>query len=112
MAVTNRVFVAPKYIENVQTTQYTAPGLGRAVIDKFTVTNIGAVNASVAVNILPSVGSPGSNNLIVKDRVIAPNETYTFPMVVGHTLETQARISAIASVASALVLYVSGREIT
>jgi len=59
-----------------------------------------------------TVGGVGLSNLIVKDRVIAPGETYTFPMMVGHTLNPEARISAIASLASTLVIYVSGREIT
>lgn len=112
MAVSTKTFVPAKYVENVQTTQYTAPPLGRAIIDKFTVTNVDTVNRSISVNIVPSAGAAGTSNLVVKDRVLAPMESYTFPMVVGHTLEAGAFISTLANAASALVLYVSGREIT
>ena len=42
----------------------------------------------------------------------APNETYTFPEIVGQVLANGGFISTIASAANALTIRASGREIT
>jgi len=44
-------------------------------------------------------------------RVIAPNETYTFPELVGHVLESGSTISTLASAAASISIRASGREI-
>jgi hypothetical protein len=50
--------------------------------------------------------------LIVDARSIAPDETYTFPELVGQALEQSGFISTIASAATSLTIRASGREIT
>jgi P pilus assembly chaperone PapD len=111
MTITVKVLVPPKQLENSQTTQYTATNC-RAIIDKFTVTNTSASNITVSVNLVTSGGTAGASNLIVDDRSIVPNETYTFPELVGQALESGSFISTIASAATSLTMRVSGREIT
>jgi vancomycin resistance protein YoaR len=111
MAVSPKVLISSKYAENAQTTQYTATNC-RTIIDKFTATNISVLNATLSVNIVPASGSAGSTNRIIDSRSISPGETYSFPGLVGHSLEPSGFISTIASAASALVIRSSGREIT
>lgn len=111
MTVTVKTLVSAKQAENVQTTQYTAINC-KAVIDKFTATNTSAANVTLSVNLVASGGVAGVSNLIVDARSIAPNETYTFPELVGQSLEPDGFISTVASAASALTIRASGREIT
>lgn len=98
-------------MENVQTTQYTAPN-AKTIIDKFTVTNTSAANVDLSVNLVPPSGLPTSSNLVISERTIAAGETYACTELVGQVLESGGMISTIAGAASALTVYASGREIT
>lgn len=111
MSVLVKTLIASKQAENVQTTQYTAVNC-KAIIDKFTATNTSAGNVTISVNLVTSGGSAGVTNLIVDSRSIAPDETYTFPELVGQVLESGGFISTIASAATSLTIRASGREIT
>jgi hypothetical protein len=111
MTVTVRVLIPAKQAENSQTVQYTASNC-RAIIDKFTATNTSASNVTISVNLITSSGSAGASNLIVDNRSIVPDETYTFPELVGQALESGGVISTIASAATSLTIRASGREIT
>ena len=108
--VTAKNLVGSKFIENAQTTQYTASSI-KALIDKCTVTNVSGSAATFSINLVTS-GSAGTSNLIIKDQSVAAGQVYTCPEVVGHILESGGLISAISNTASALVLRVSGREVT
>lgn len=110
MAVTVKALIPAKQAENTQTTQYTATNC-RAIIDKFTATNTSGSNVTISVNIVISGGSTGNSNLIVDTRSIAPDETYTFPELVGQVLDSGNFISTIASAATSLTIRASGREI-
>jgi P pilus assembly chaperone PapD len=111
MAVQVKVLIPPKQAEDTQETQYTAIN-AKAIIDKFTVTNTTANNVTISVNLVTAGGLPGSSNLIIDSRAIAPDETYTCPELVGQVLEPSSFISTIASAATALTIRASGREIT
>ena len=63
------------------------------------------------MNLIASGGTAGASNLIVDTRAIAPNETYTFPELVGQVLDPGGIISTIASAATSLTIRASGREI-
>ena len=111
MAVIVKPLIPAKQAENAQTTQYTATNC-KTIIDKFTATNTSAGNVTISVNLVTSGGSAGVANLIVDSRAIAPDETYTFPELVGQVLELGGFISTIASAATSLTIRASGREIT
>jgi hypothetical protein len=111
MAVTIKTLIPAKQAENIQTAQYTATN-ARAIIDKFTATNTTAGNVTISVNLVASGGAAGAANLIVDTRSIAPDETYTFPELVGQVLEAGSFISTIASAVASLTIRASGREIT
>lgn len=111
MTVSIKVLFAAKQAENTQTTQYTAVNC-KALIDKFTATNTSAGNVTIGVNLVPSGNVANLSNLIVNSRSIAPNETYTFPELVGQALEAGGFISTIASEPTSLTIRASGRENT
>ena len=111
MTVTVKQLIAPKQAENAQTTQYTATNC-KAIIDKFTVTNTSASTETISVNLVISGGSASNSNLIVKTKAIAAGQTYTFPELVGQSLESGGFISTLASDATSLTNIASGREIT
>jgi hypothetical protein len=111
LSVTVKVLVPPLQLQATQTTQYTATSI-RAIIDKATVTNTDTVSRTFSVNLVTSGGSAGSANLVIDNRTVQPDETYTCPELVGHALEPGGFISTIASAASALTFRVSGREIS
>ena len=111
MTVTVKVLISAKQAENSQTTQYTAINC-KTIIDKFTATNTTAGNVTFNVNLVISGGTAATSNLIVDTRSLAPDETYTFPELVGHVLEPSGFISTLASAATSLTIRASGREIT
>jgi hypothetical protein len=110
MTVTVKVLIPAKQAEGTQTTQYTATNC-KTIIDKFTATNTTAGNVTISVNLVTS-GAALVTNLIVDTRSLAPDETYTFPELVGQVLEPSGFISTIASAATSLTIRASGREIT
>lgn len=111
MAIVLKELVPTKQLENVQTTQYTATNV-IASIDKATVTNISGGIIVVDVNLVESGGSAGISNLVVQSKAVQPNETYTFPELVGHVLSNGSFISTNCDTATASVFRVSGREIS
>ena len=111
MTVLVKALIPAKQAEDAQTTQYTATNC-KAIIDKFTATNTSAGNVTISVNLVTNGGSADVTNLIVDSRAIAPDETYTFPELVGQVLEPGGSISTIASAATSLTIRASGREIT
>ena len=58
-----------------------------------------------------SGGSAGSSNVITYSKSIAAGDVYTFPELIGHTLQPGDIISTIAGTASALTIRASGREV-
>jgi hypothetical protein len=111
MTVTVKVLIPAKQAENAQTTQYTATNC-KTIIDKFTATNTTAGNVAISINLVTSGGSAGVTNLIVDARSLAPDETYTFPELVGQALEPSGFISTLAGAATSLTIRANGREIT
>ena len=111
MAVTVKVLIPAKIAESSQTTQYTASGL-KAIIDKFTATNYSASAATISVNLVTSGDTAGNQNLIVKTKTLQAGETYTFPEIVGASLDAGGFISTIAGTATAINIRASGREVS
>ena len=83
-----------------------------AIIDKFTATNYSASAASISVNLVTAATSAGTQNVVVRTKTLQPNETYTFPEVVGHALAPNGFISTLASAPLSINIRASGREIT
>lgn len=95
-----------------ETGQYTTPAGTRTIIDKFTGTNTSAAPANITIKLIASGGAAGASNTIVASKTLQPNETYTFPEIVGHVLAPGDSISTLASVANAITIRSSGREVS
>lgn len=111
MAVITKALLDSKYLENTQTTQYTATNC-RALITKATITNNDTVNRTVSVNLVQPSGSASNANRVINTKTIVPGESYLCPELSGQVIESGGFISTVASAASALSIRVSGQEIT
>lgn len=111
MPINAKTLVESKAVEQVQTTQYTAPTTA-TIIDKITAINYSAAVQTISVNLVPAGQGAGDSNLIVKAKTLQPSETYTFPEIAGHILSTGDSISTLGSLAASMNFRVSGREIS
>ena len=110
MPITPIEMIPAKEAETSQTTQYTANTLTAQII-LFTATNTSGSAATLSVNLVPPGGTLGDSNQIVDERSISPGETYTFPELAGHVIQSSGFISTIAS-AAGITIRASGVEIT
>ena len=109
MTSTPTVLLQTKYLEDAETTQYTAPANVRAVrVDDFTVMNRAVGTTDLVVRVVPSGGTPGAEHeLIVK--TLGIGELYEAPPILlgpGDFIRTNP------SAASALVARMAGRVFT
>jgi hypothetical protein len=111
MTVTAKPLIVSKYAANAETTEYTAPAGTRTILDKFTAYNGSAGAVLLTVKLVPSGGTAGASN-VTAVKSIAAGETYTYPEIVGHSLEAGGFVSVLAASASAIVIRASGREVT
>lgn len=111
MAIILRTIIPRKLLETAITTQYTAVNC-KAVIDKFTVTNTSLNNVVFDCYLVLLAATAGAANRVIATKQIAPLETYTFPELVGQSLEAGGFIATSCGTASTLVISASGREIT
>ena len=109
MTTTSKPLVTAAYASNAQTTVYTAGTGVRTIIDKCTGYNGTGGAVALTINLVASGGSAAATNVCVS-KSIAAGETYTFPEIVGHVLESGGLISVIAAAATSIVLRISGRE--
>jgi len=111
MPVLVKALIETKYVENAQFTQYTAVA-SRVIVDAMTLTNNSGADATVSVHIVPNGNAAGAVNRVVNQRTLAAGESYTCPEIRGHVLEPGDFISTLATVASAVTIRATGREIT
>ncbi|MDV7446171.1 hypothetical protein R4514_05300 [Acinetobacter baumannii] len=109
-SVKPKPFVPAKFLENAQTTQFSVDN-STVQIDKCTITNTSSSAVTFSLHLVSS-GSAGTSNQIIKDQSVASGSVYLCNEIVGHILGPGSSFSAIASAANALVICVSGREIT
>lgn len=107
---TPTAIVEHKFIEGVETTQFTASS--KTIVDAASVTNTSASATTLDMSIVPNGGSAGNENRSIEARNIRSDETYLCPELIGQTLEPGDFISALAGAASALNIRISGRVIT
>lgn len=110
MSVKTQPLATSAFAPNAETTLYTSDTGTATIIDKFTGYNGDTSARSLTVKLVPTGGTAGSSHVCVV-KTLAPGETYTFPEIVGHTLEAGGFISHQASAANAIVVRVSGRTV-
>lgn len=112
MTVTAKCLLEAKYASDSATTEYTAPLNTKAIIDKFTATNVDSGAVTITVYIVPSGGTATDSNMIIKAYSISAGATQDFSSLQNQILNTGDFISILASVASKMVIRISGREVT
>lgn len=111
MAVTLKVLIPSKISEDSNTTQYTSSA-GQTIIDKFTATNFGATAETISVALITVATAWDNANIIVRSKTLQPDETYTFPEIVGAVLGLGDYIDTEASDANSINIRSSGRIVT
>lgn len=111
MGTTSKNIIPAKFIENAQTTQYTATNV-RTRFDNVTVTNVTGTAATFSINLVPLAGSVASSNLIISTKTVQPGEVYRCPELVNKVINVGGLISAIAGTASALVIDAAATEMS
>lgn len=108
-------FVANKYIEDVDTSQYTLPatelGNSTGVIDLAKALNTSSSHVTVDFYIVTSSGSPSGENQAIKTKTVPPNESVFLSEIMSVYLGEGDAIYAKASTASAVNLHIYGRVI-
>lgn len=103
--------IPAKIVATTQEKQYTSMD-AKTIIDKLSVTNVDPNDADISIWLVEVGDSPINGNLIVDSRVLAPDETYNFPEIVGQVLENGGMIYTQASAANALTISSAGRQIS
>jgi hypothetical protein len=116
MTVNVLVMVPSKTLDAPQAPQYTvnAPQATTvvAILDKVTLTNISTAAVEFSCNLVPATDEPDDGNLIIDQQRIEPGEVYECPELIGHAMSLGESLSTLVSASGALVLRVTGREIT
>lgn len=106
MSVLTSCLFETAFVPNAETTVYTG---GRTIIDKMT--SYGVLAGDVTIKLVQSGGTAGTAHTLAK-KTFNVGESYTWPEIVGHTLEPGDFISVLASVASAATLRIGGRKVS
>ncbi len=109
MTITATPLIGAQHAPNAQTTLYTSAVGVRTIIDKFT--GHATLAGTLTVNLVTSAGAAAATNVIAA-KTFTLGEEYTFPEVVGHILAPGDFISVISTVAAAIVVRSSGRQVT
>ena len=108
MSVTTSCLYESAAVPNAETAAYTSTSV-RTLLDKFT--SYGVAAADVTIKLVQSGGTAGSTHIMAK-KTFAVGESYTWPELVGHTLEPGDFISILCSAATSVNLRISGRKVT
>lgn len=100
---TEKQAIASKFVEAVQTTQYTVPTSKVNKVTNCKASNNGVVTAMLSVHIVPSGGSPSLANRVLYD-AIRPNESRNCHELVGEIMYAGGFISATCTSASTITL--------
>lgn len=113
MTVKVRCLLQAKYVEDTLTAQTLLNSAGtRALVDKVTVTNTDAGAQTFTAAIVKSGDTISAEDTLISAKSIAAGESYACPELVGQVLEPGDVLHLDASVASKLIVRITGREIT
>ena len=103
------------YLDQVpaaNTTLYTCPAGTAARVMKCTATNDTTTVTTITVHKVESGGAVDVDRAIINGRNLGSNETYECPEIVGQVLDAGDFISAIAGVATQILVSLDVVEIT
>lgn len=106
MSVTAKTLRESAYVANAEGDLFVATQ--KTIIDKCS--SVGVLAGNVTLRIVQPAGTPGDEHR-QGYKAFAANDVYSWPEIVGQVLEPGAKIRGVCSVASAVTLRLSGREI-
>lgn len=109
--VTAKCLAETQYAGSSAAAIYTAPAATKAIIDSMTVTNTDSSAHTVTIDIVPSGGTLGTGTTITSALSIAANTAVSLAEMKNQILNAADSIQVVASVASKVVVRLSGREI-
>lgn len=112
MSIVAKNIISSQYAPSSDTVLYTAAANTHVIIDKFIACNSDSGAQTLSINIIPSGGSVGASNLIMKTFSIAAGTTKDFTELQNNILNPGDAISVIASIASKISITASAREVT
>ncbi len=112
MAIVPKAMVNGVGLTDAAVTYYTVPANRRGVINKATFVNDHTIVVTVTINLIPSGGSAGYANRLIKTQAIPAGETWTCSSMTNHELEAGGFISMLASVTTKIGCRISGYEVT
>lgn len=110
MTTVNKVLIQSKQAENAETTQYISANC-TTIVDKFTAMNTSGSTQTLTVSLVANGGAASTEEKVITVSILA-GKTYTFPEIVGHSLDNNDFISTLASAATSINIRASGRQIT
>ena len=110
MTVTAKVLLQAKYIETIDTLQFTATTT--TIVDAVAMTNVGALVAEVSLSLVPFGGLSDLENRLMNQQPIRYHQTFLASNIIGQVLNTGDFISAFCDLANTVNIRISGREIT
>jgi hypothetical protein len=111
MSITAKCLIDAKYAGSSATKEYTAPSSTKTIIDKFTATNTNDSAITISVYIVKSEDTATDSNLVIDEKSIDSKATADLSELQNQILNTGDFVSVKASVASKVVIRVSGREV-
>lgn len=111
MASTPKSLVDGVNLSAVAATYYTVASATRAIIKKATFANDAANTVTVTINLVPSGGSAGYANRILKTKAIPAGETLVAYELENHVMAPGGFISMLASEADKVGVRISGYEV-
>lgn len=115
MSIKAKTLASAQYAQASSAAQIYSPPTNPAtttIIDKFTVTNVTGSAATLSVYIVPSGNSAAANYMIVSALSIAANTAIDLTTLQNQILTQGDSLMALAGTGSAVVVRVSGREVT
>jgi len=93
-----------------ETTVYTVPASAEAILREVVIANHTATDRHIAVSVVPSGDTAGTDNRIIPQSDITADSMFRFEF--STVMETSDFISIIGETANALTVTISGVEIT
>ena len=104
-------FVDGTNLTDSATTYYTVTSRTTAIIKAATFCNDASYPVTVTINIVPSGGTVGYANRLIKTKTIGAGETWSCPDLINHNIQASGFISMLASVTGVIGCRISGIEI-
>lgn len=111
MSITAKPLIDAQFAPVSLDLMYSTPGNARTIIDKFTATNTNAATQTVTIHLVKSGDAAGASNIVTSAHSLTTGQSAELPELKNHILGPSDSVWVVASLASAIVVRASGREV-